>query len=67
MLNYRYLYSEIDEHQIMEKFISYSTWLEWAWVQIPFPAMFAEYPELIKAYDALSSLFNYDMEALIAQ
>jgi len=37
--------------------------------QIPFASIFDDIPrgELIKAYGVLSSVFIYDMEALIAQ
>jgi len=36
-------------------------------VSNPIRSHFADIPGLAKAYDVLSSLFNYDMKALIAQ
>jgi len=38
-----------------------------ACVRIPFAAIFADIPQLMKSYDVLSSVFICDMEALIAQ
>jgi len=43
-------------------------WLVRTWLPIPFAAIFANILRgLMKAYDVPPSVYNYDMEALIAQ